>query len=442
MSTVDFSVTPLVFRTSPETKKVTIHPKQEHAKRLLSQVTTVRFFAVDCEVEPGWANWLRKETFPFCLCENGDLTVDVNFPTEDEYVILLQEKIQGTEEFRELCSFSVYAVDEDLFRFRPFKGDFHMHSFKSDGRQSPEYVAASCRKIGDDFMALTDHGRYAPSLQAMEFLKPFDLDMLSCPGEEVHLPENPVHIIHFGGNFSINDLAKDGEGKVKDEFTREIDQYSENMGLPENLNELTRKQVTVSEWAFDKIRAAGGIAMFCHPYWRPCHHNYIGEKTIDLLMERNRFDVLEVFGGYGKNEVESNMLSLARYEQERVTGKKIPVAGVSDAHTCNGSLFSWYYTIVFSEQLTFDAIAEAIRSDRSIAVHALPGEHPIVAGPYRLCKYTYFLLREYFPNHDELCRVEGEILLRYLAGDEPQAKDLLKMRKGTVPAYTASCWEK
>ena len=46
------------------------------------------------------------------------------------------------------------------------------------------------------------------NVRIMKAMKDFGCDMLCCPGEEVHLPDNPVHIINFGGKSSVNDLVK------------------------------------------------------------------------------------------------------------------------------------------------------------------------------------------------------------------------------------------
>ena len=163
----------------------------------------------------------------------------------------------------------------------------------------------------------------------------FGCDMLVTPGEEVHLADNGVHIINFGGKSSINRLAADDE---KAYFTT-VDEYMKT--VPEKYDEVTRFQVAASEWAFDRIRECGGVAMFCHPYWRPRSHNYIGEDTIDLLLERQRFDVLEVIGGFESFEYEGNLLSVARWREETAKGRTIPVAGVSDSHDCDTSLTGW-----------------------------------------------------------------------------------------------------
>jgi predicted metal-dependent phosphoesterase TrpH len=83
-------------------------------------------------------------------------------------------------------SFSVYSVNDDLLSRVPYKGDMHIHTYYSDGIESPAYVASSCRKIGLDFVAITDHGKYFPSIEAIDTFKDLDLDFKIFPGEEVH----------------------------------------------------------------------------------------------------------------------------------------------------------------------------------------------------------------------------------------------------------------
>lgn len=137
------------------------------------------------------------------------------------------------------------------------------------------------------------------------------------------------------------------------------------------------------------------------------------------------------------------MLAISRWQEERAKGKKIPVAGISDSHGCDGDLSGWYYTIIFAEKQEFDSLAEAIRAERSVAVHWIPGEHPVVVGPYRLTRFVYFLLREFYPRHDELCRVEGEIMRRDLSGnDEGDAAGEIKRRSGTVRKFMEKFWGK
>ena len=106
----------------------------------------------------------------------------------------------------------------------PFIGDLHMHTNLSDGAHDPENVAATYRSRGYDFLAITDHHRYYPSLRAIEAFKNIPTEFNLVPGEEVHLPaingfRVDPHTINFGGEYSINSLVEDMAvkevGKIK-----------------------------------------------------------------------------------------------------------------------------------------------------------------------------------------------------------------------------------
>ena len=133
--------------------------------------------------------------------QDGNLLVPCQFASEQEYLLAIR-----TEQDEPVAEFRLYALEEDLFARRPYKGDTHMHTYYSDGKESPAYLAASCRKIGMDFIAITDHRQYAPSLEAMRGIPDTPSDLRIFPGEEVHPPENRVHIVNFGGSFSVNEL--------------------------------------------------------------------------------------------------------------------------------------------------------------------------------------------------------------------------------------------
>ena len=428
------TVTPLLLRAGEGKKEITFHARLGHARKLFDETPQVRVLQVEGPVT-AYRKWLQNAPdAPLRRLENGDIVVTMEAPVEGEYTLCFGASNENGD-FTVQTAFSVYALRDDLFKLMPYRGDFHMHSNCSDGKENPDYVAATCRRNGCDFMSLTDHRRYAPSLVAQKAMTEFDTDMLTLPGEEVHLPDNPPHIVNFGGASSVNDLVAADETA----YRAAVAEYMKS--VPEKYDPATRFQVAASEWTFDRIREYGGVAMFCHPFWRPMHHNYIGSDVIDLLLERRRFDVLEVIGGFIGENTEFNMVVVSRWQEELAKGNILPVAGISDCHTCDGVLSGWYYTIVFAEELSFPAIAAAIRANRSVAVHAMPDTFPLVVGPYRLTKVVYFLLREFYPRHNELCRVEGDIMRRALAGDEPDAKNLLAARKGTVAAFMRSCRE-
>ena len=339
----------------------------------------------------------------------------------------------GTEEA--CLRFNVYSLNEDLMALRPYKGDFHMHSMESDGLECPEYVTASCRKVGFDFMVLTDHRKYEPSLRSVKFAESLPTGLKTFPGEEIHLPDNPVHIVNFGSSFSINDLANSDEAKYRKEVEEIV------AGFPDEMPEYIRFQVASSEWAYDKIREGGGLAMFCHPYWRIAwRYNYIWESCVEWMFKRGKFDILELLGGYYRRESFSNNEQTAHYTQEmaKSNGKvDWAIAGVSDAHGCDRDLFGWYYTILFAEDCEFDSLKTAFKAQRSVAVKSIENECPDIYGSLRYVRYVVFLMKNFYPCHDKFCRLEGELMLRHLAGEEGIC-ELLK----TFPARGTAMFEK
>ena len=129
-------------------------------------------------------------------CRSGALSCEFLFEKEQEYRLLLSE--DGDEKTDTLGVFHLYCIDEDLSRFRPFKGDFHLHSFYSDGRNNPGFLASSCRKEGLDFMTVTDHREYSPSIEAQNDFASMDIDLAIFRGEEIHPPRTETHMIGFG----------------------------------------------------------------------------------------------------------------------------------------------------------------------------------------------------------------------------------------------------
>lgn len=328
------------------------------------------------------------------------ITAAFSFLKEMEYILLIKSKAVDT-------SFRLYALKKDLFCLKPLKGDLHMHTNLSDGEDTPAFVAASSREIGMDFIAITDHYKYEPSIEAIEAFRDVKTGLTIFNGEEIHPPHNRVHMINFGGKESINKMF---EGKEYSEGVKEIEK-SVDRKLPDKV----RHSCASCVWCFNKIREIGGTGVFCHPHWF-VHNKYdIDERITEYLFRIRCFDVLELIGGYHKYETESNALTVSYWAERQIKYGKIPVVGSSDEHgVTNGKLFGWYYTVAFAESNIYDDIAEAIKDMRTVAVEALPGEAVHVYGRYRLVKYAYFLIREYFPARDKICRKEGSLLKAYI----------------------------
>ncbi|MHC4252075.1 MAG: PHP domain-containing protein [Planctomycetota bacterium] len=359
---------------------------------------------------------------PSFRLEGGDMTVRSRFDGEQEHVISVQS-VDGDER-EAVCETRVYSVHDDLLARRPWKGDLHIHSDRSDGREPPPEVAAECRRIGLDFFALTDHRKYEPSLEAARAFEGVEIDLRIFPGEEVHAPGNPVHIVNFGGSRSVNALFAGDEAEAA--WREEAAARAETVpDLPPGAG---REAYASCVLCFEKIRECGGLGVFCHPYWFAGNRYDAPAPLTNALLERRPFDALEVIGGFHRGEVESNTLQVARYHEERARGGPVPVVGASDGHGCRrGCLFGWYYTVVFATACELADLIDGVKGLWSVAVEALPGESPRPHGPFRLVKYALFLLREVFPAHDALCEEEGRLMLEHVRGDAAAAGELARL---------------
>lgn len=421
-----FDIYPRIVRAGCEAT-ITIRPLFDHCRWHTGSLYEVTVFPAENAV--GQVQWDAASP-TLCAPTDGVLRIPYCFSSEQEYVMRI--KPAGGEQHRGL-EFRLYALEADLFARQPYKGDTHLHSCRSDGRESPAYVAAACRRIGLDFMAITDHRLYAPSLEAARAFAGLTLDLRIYPGEEIHPPDNRVHIVNFGGRFSINELFETPEYRTG--------VAAIEAGLADFPAGVERYPYASCVWCFDKIRQAGGLGIFCHPYWFYEHRYDLPRTLCDLLFERQPYDALELIGGYHRYESESNSLQVARYCEERARGKRIPIVGASDAHGCEtGELFGWFYTIVFAPTPELSDLIAAIKELYSVAVEALPGEAVRVYGPFRLVKYAHFLIREVLPLHDELCLEEGRLMLEYLAGDTGAA-DTLRSLAGRTARLYAHLWQ-
>jgi hypothetical protein len=363
---------------------------------------------------------------------DGVIRLTTCFECEQEHLIVLKWKRYG-QGGDEISDFHIYSLDEDLFARRPYKGDIHIHSARSDGKEDPAYVAGACRRIGLDFVAITDHGMYAPSLEAIDAFEDAPIDIKLFPGEEVHLPSTMVHIINFGGSRSVNMRGPEDKAQHDIELQAIIDEV---VPLPENVDPASYAECV---WAFRNIQDAGGLAMFCHPYWEVFHRYHPGHPLTDHIFDTQLFDAYEVIGGYSA-DCNSNTLQIARYHAEVAKGKSLPIAGVSDGHGCERDhLVGWYYTTVFAPSDALGDLISSIKDCYSVAMENLPDDRPRPVGPLRLVQYALFLEREIFPMHDELCFEEGRLMIEHAAGDAA-ASDQLGVLQGRTAALYDRFW--
>ncbi|MCL1951441.1 MAG: hypothetical protein FWF60_01295 [Oscillospiraceae bacterium] len=380
---------------------------------------------------------------------DGCIRFAFEFFGEQQFFIRLH-----AENFR--LQLSVYSVFEDLVGRYPFRGDLHMHTRRSDGRQAPAVVCANYRKTGYDFLAITDHGRYYASLEAIAAYEGAPIEFHIVPGEEVHLPKdygsthiNDVHIVNFGGLYSINSLVRGADAgedvRYEDdkrsllpdpppildtgEFHAMIDAYAKTIDIPAGIRGETETYAYAQcHWIFTEIKKAGGLGIFCHPYWISDVFQ-VPPSFVDAMMEAHPFGAYEVLGG--ENYFEQNGFQAADYYRDVAKGRRYPVVGSTDSHgSVNNRNSHVCSTIVFSPENERAALVDAIESFYSVAVDTID-ETPRYVGEWRFVRYACFLEKNFFPLHDELCFEEGRAMKDYATG-EPGAKETLAFLSGRM----------
>ncbi len=378
---------------------------------------------------------------------DGCIRFTHTFPKEQQYFVRIMDKDSG----KRLLQLSVYAVAEDLCGRYPLIGDLHMHTCRSDGRQCPAVVCANYRKHGYDFFAITDHNRYYPSLEAIETYKDVPIEFNICTGEEVHLPDlapdhiNDVHIVNFGGKYSVNAILLDEHTEefgndidkrrfkgfpcpdqlTEDEYRAEVDALAATLDIPEGIEPFTYASCV---WVFNHIKKAEGLGIFCHPYWISNVYQ-VPESLTDYMLKTRPFDAFEVLGG--ENYYEQNGLQTHKYYEIKAQGYDFPIVGSTDSHSSVNNENAYVAsTMVFSPANECEAIIDSIKKYYSVAIDGISSEYRLV-GDFRLAKYANFLLKEYFPLHDDLCYEEGRAMKDYACGIEG-AKETLEFISGRI----------
>jgi hypothetical protein len=439
---LNYDIFPKVFPAG-KTEKITVKPLGAHVAFTEGEVYHIRVMPMSHGAFYVYKE--RENVFDFNMTptKRGELHFTFAFPEEGEYSV----RILNAEK-KPIVKLAVYALAPDLCGKYPYLGDMHMHTCFSDGKEAPEIVAANYRAYGYDFMAITDHRRYYPSLGLIEKFKNIPMDMKIYPGEEVQTPDTDVHIVNFGGSYSVNALyekspqnaygteeekrAMPGTENVppvmsEEEYHAACAKAAEGFDIPEGIE---KQSFGACAWAFDEIKKAGGLGIFCHPYWISDVYQ-VPESFTEYMLTVHPFDAFEVLGG--ESYYRQNGFQTAIYYEMRARGIDLPIVGTTDTHGSteanpNRLVAS---TIVFAEENTRDAIVGAVKNGMSIAVDGIPAEMRYV-GHFRLIKYACFLMENYFPLHHKLCEREGAYMREFALGENGAAK-LLSSCAGNVP---------
>jgi hypothetical protein len=308
----------------------------------------------------------------------------------------------------------------------------HVHSFRSDGKEAPAVVVSAYRKAGFDFLALTDHEQYEPSLEAINAFKDAPIDLKIFPGEEVHPPGDNTHYVSFAGNYSVNSIFRNEKGR----YERETEEIAQSIEVPAGIN---RFKYASCLWVCREIKKAEGLSIMVHPHWIHEDAFHVRETMCLYMLKNAPFDAFELTSGQTQIE---NQIQISLWQQLRSEGHAIPVVGSSDSHGTEIPVthFNVSKMAVLAERCNKESIIGAVRDKRVVVLEQYAGESfPRLYGEYRYAAYMLFLLTEYFPLHDELCFEEGRLMKEYAAGDKDAAL-LLKAIQGRCAALMNKCW--
>lgn len=245
---------------------------------------------------------------------------------------------------------------------RQFKANLHSHTNLSDGKLSPEEVAAAYREHGYSVLAITDHEA------------PYDHTGLTTPellmltGYEAYIRPSPdCAIDHFGPEIHLNLLAKDPHNTTFIAYDPNFCKY-----MPHEVAE-TRKQAgdlgprqynrAYIQAFINAAREAGYLVTYNHPCW--------SLEDPDEILAYDGFFSLEVYNT-GSRCISGAEWNMSLYDHLLRRGHFVGVHGADDNHNqhpfghplCD-SFGAW--TMILAPELTYPAVVAALEEGRYYA---------------------------------------------------------------------------
>lgn len=342
----------------------------------------------------------RYEWVDLTPLDDGLYSVEADFAAEQRYAVRLR---LGDEIS---YPYYLYAVEADLAPLRPYKGDTHVHTNRSDGKDEPFAAACAYRGAGYDFVAITDHGRYAPSVELAAEIRPLTKSFYIMLGEEVHPKGGSYfHIVSLGASRHITEVFEQRPDEAAAAIQKILDTREDLSVLPDPRAAAYRIYIA------SEIRAAGGVPVLTHPFWETDGEYCMQPVECMYHMRHGDFDTLEVLGGNDGTGNGNNLLEMW-WDQARAEGVSMPVVGSSDCHSVivygDYDHFNYQFTLVLATG--HEDLLSAIREGRTVAVDRRSDKHFRCVGDYRYAKYARFLMGEYYPYHTVLCAAHAEAL--------------------------------
>ena len=194
-----------------------------------------------------------------------------------------------------------------------YRANFHLHTTRSDGRQSPEDAAALYRRMGYDILAITDH-RKVTEIPAPEGL-------LLVPGVELDfmLETQAVHLLGIGV-----------DGRIIHRW--------QPMGTPQQ--------------AIDDIRACGGRAILAHPAW--------SLNTPETMAAMTGLSAVEVWNSVSAPPLNADRAdSSSLLDVTAALGRPLPFVANDDTHLYETEVAQGW-TMIQADALAVPAVLDAL----------------------------------------------------------------------------------
>jgi len=135
-----------------------------------------------------------------------------------------------------------------LIELGDIKGDLHMHSVYSDGRNTVEEMAIAYQKLGFEYIAMTDHSA------AMGIVGGMDKNKIRKQWKEIDLINKKSHGFKILKGSEV-DILKDGSLDFEEEILKELDivVVSAHMHSRLDFEEQTKRMIRAIENPYSKI---------------------------------------------------------------------------------------------------------------------------------------------------------------------------------------------
>lgn len=305
---------------------------------------------------------------------------------------LKDQKIELLKNSRVVDSMTFFVASDT--NFLPLFGDFHMHTTYSDGRHTPVEMVIKSKQVGQDVIAITDHGTTAGAKAGKAFVTKSGTPMLVIQSEENACDFPNTHTLAFNVMPRINHVLSDCPPSIKGDREK------------------------IRQWAMDN-----GILLFqAHPVWK--NHTGTQEEKLaftKLLIETKQINGFELINGSPESEINEGMTEF--YYQMIETQNPLPVTGGSDAHS-TGSLGN-VRTLLFVKEYSTTGVLEALKESRSVVINKTGS---IILGPDYYTDLARFVIEDFLPEHDRLAALEGRLLYLTWGGHEEKKAELEKVQ--------------